>query len=212
MRINEVERRVGVTKKNIRFYEEEGLLKPSRNAENGYREYTEADVAALQRIKLLRQLSVPLEEIRHLQAGTLTLEDCMQRQVRQLEQQAQNLLQIREVCGEIAGSHTGLADMDAAAWEQRIGELERAGTQFMNVNNDHRKKLVGPVVITVVLCALMLGAELALFRALVLRTLTLAWAAVLLALPAAVMGGLIAALWMRVREIRKGEEDEAAQY
>lgn len=38
MRINEVERRVGVTKKNIRFYEEEGLLKPGRNAENGYRE------------------------------------------------------------------------------------------------------------------------------------------------------------------------------
>ena len=47
MRINEVERRVGVTKKNIRFYEEEGLLKPGRNAENGYREYGEADVHRL---------------------------------------------------------------------------------------------------------------------------------------------------------------------
>ena len=30
MKINEVEAAVGVTKKNIRFYEEEGLITPSR--------------------------------------------------------------------------------------------------------------------------------------------------------------------------------------
>ena len=30
MKINEVEAAVGVTKKNIRFYEEEGLISPSR--------------------------------------------------------------------------------------------------------------------------------------------------------------------------------------
>ena len=30
MKINEVEAVVGVTKKNIRFYEEEGLITPSR--------------------------------------------------------------------------------------------------------------------------------------------------------------------------------------
>ena len=31
MKINEVEALVGITKKNIRFYEEQGLLKPGRN-------------------------------------------------------------------------------------------------------------------------------------------------------------------------------------
>ena len=30
MKINEVEAAVGVTKKNIRFYEEEGLITPGR--------------------------------------------------------------------------------------------------------------------------------------------------------------------------------------
>ena len=30
MKINEVEAAVGVTKKSIRFYEEEGLISPSR--------------------------------------------------------------------------------------------------------------------------------------------------------------------------------------
>ena len=38
VKINEVEALVGITKKNIRFYEEKGLLTPRRNSENGYRE------------------------------------------------------------------------------------------------------------------------------------------------------------------------------
>ena len=39
MKINEVEALAGITKKNIRFYEEQGLLNPRRNPENGYRDY-----------------------------------------------------------------------------------------------------------------------------------------------------------------------------
>ena len=33
MKINQVEQLVGITKKNIRFYEKEGLLSPERNSE-----------------------------------------------------------------------------------------------------------------------------------------------------------------------------------
>ena len=36
MKINQVEELVGITKKNIRFYEEQGLLNPDRDPENGY--------------------------------------------------------------------------------------------------------------------------------------------------------------------------------
>ena len=35
--INQVEKMTGVSKRNIRFYETEGLLLPKRNEENGYR-------------------------------------------------------------------------------------------------------------------------------------------------------------------------------
>ena len=62
MKINEVESLVGITKRNIRFYEKEGLLTPNRNSENGYRDYTEDDITALRQVKLLRKLGVPLEE------------------------------------------------------------------------------------------------------------------------------------------------------
>ena len=71
VKINEVEAQVGITKKNIRFYEEQGLLSPPRGA-NGYREYGEAEVETLRRIRLMRKLGVPLEEIRRMQAGEWT--------------------------------------------------------------------------------------------------------------------------------------------
>ena len=93
MRINKVEELVGITKKNIRFYEEKGLLNPARNAENGYRDYSEEDVAVLQKIKLLRQLSLPIEEISKLQQGYLTLEDCMRRHMIALEREEENIRQ-----------------------------------------------------------------------------------------------------------------------
>ncbi|MBP3486174.1 MAG: MerR family transcriptional regulator, partial [Oscillospiraceae bacterium] len=59
MKIREVERLVGVSRVNIRFYEREGLLAPARNSANGYRDYSEADVERLKQIKLLRKLDVP---------------------------------------------------------------------------------------------------------------------------------------------------------
>ena len=77
MKINEVEAAVGVTKKNIRFYEEEGLISPSREPGNSYRSYSQADVERLRRIKLLRKLDVPLAEIREMLEGQRTLAEGM---------------------------------------------------------------------------------------------------------------------------------------
>jgi len=81
MKINEVEAAVGVTKKNIRFYEEEGLITPSREPGNGYRSYSQADVERLRRIKLLRKLDVPLAEIREMLEGQKTLAEGMAQQL-----------------------------------------------------------------------------------------------------------------------------------
>ena len=50
------------------FYEQEGLLTPERR-ENNYRDYSEDNVRTLEKIKLLRRLSLDLDAIRRLQAG-----------------------------------------------------------------------------------------------------------------------------------------------
>ena len=58
MKINQVAELAGMTSKNIRFYEDQGLIKPRRDPQNGYREYTLEDAKQLERIKLLRQLGI----------------------------------------------------------------------------------------------------------------------------------------------------------
>lgn len=66
MRISEVADFTGLTKKAINYYEEEGLIKPEVNRENSYREYSEEDVEKLLRIALLRQMDVPVKDIRDI--------------------------------------------------------------------------------------------------------------------------------------------------
>mgnify|MGYP000190012034 FL=1 len=91
MKINEVEAAVGVTKKNIRFYEEEGLISPSREPGNGYRSYSQADVERLRRIKLLRKLDVPLADIREMLDGQRTLAEGMSLQLERLRSRRADL-------------------------------------------------------------------------------------------------------------------------
>ena len=53
----------GVSVRTLHYYDEIGLLKPSRNPHNGYRIYNRAAVLRLQQIMFLRELGMGLEEI-----------------------------------------------------------------------------------------------------------------------------------------------------
>ena len=65
--IEQVATRTNLTKRTLRYYEEMGLLPPSKRTEGNYRRYTEADVQLVERIKELRELlSFSLNEIREL--------------------------------------------------------------------------------------------------------------------------------------------------
>lgn len=52
MRIGELSRRTGVHERLLRYYEEQHLLQPRRRP-SGYREYDEADVGTVRRIRSL---------------------------------------------------------------------------------------------------------------------------------------------------------------
>jgi len=51
MRIKEAARRLGISERMLRHYENEGLLRP-RRSENGYRWYDEADLRRVARIRI----------------------------------------------------------------------------------------------------------------------------------------------------------------
>ena len=62
--IRELARLSGVTTRALRWYDQIGLLKPSRVAENGYRFYGTEEVDRLQDILYYRAMGVELAQIR----------------------------------------------------------------------------------------------------------------------------------------------------
>ncbi|MBF8189868.1 MerR family transcriptional regulator [Nonomuraea sp. K274] len=65
MRIGDLAGKTGVSKRLLRYYEEQGPLRPARLA-NGYREYGEADVTAVRHIRTLLAAGLPTAVIARL--------------------------------------------------------------------------------------------------------------------------------------------------
>ena len=217
MKIHEVEERVGITRKNIRFYEAQGLLMPRRNSENGYREYGEEDVVALERIKLLRKLGLPLEEIRKMQSGGQTVADGMRRHLVTLEREQQNIQRAMELCARLKDREERLEALDAAALLAEMERLEAGGTTFMDKQKEdtRRRRYVAPLTVALLTTLLMGGLIWLMLWAFFTDpndAPPLFLVAVLVALPAVVILGVVLAAAQRVREIEKGEIDDAKKY
>ena len=186
-------------------------------SENGYRDYRQEDVETLQRIKLLRKLGLPLTEIRKMQQGTLTLGDGMGRHLITLERERENLRQAMELCQSLRDTGQSLPALDAGALLERLAQMEQEGTTFMDKHQQdtRRRRYVAPVIVTILMTVLM-GALVYLF----------VWAAetdpagappmplliLFIAIPVAVILGVVLALVLRIREIGRGEEDDARKY
>lgn len=97
MTIKEIEEASGMQRANIRFYESEGFLNPERE-KNGYRNYTEADLEILKKIKLLRSLHISLEEIKAMQTGEQDLAKTLEEHIVRLTKQQEELGKSKYVC------------------------------------------------------------------------------------------------------------------
>lgn len=213
MKIKQVEELVGITRKNIRFYEEQGLLQVAR-ADNGYREYHMQDVRRLQQIRLLRKLSVPLEDIRALFAGTLRLDTCLSRQMTQYERQKRDLDQMTKFCEMLIQENTSLESLDAELCLERMEHLEKEGTSFMDVNKTdvQKKRRNGAVLGAAFMICVMLAVIALVLWANTQEEIPMPVLCIVIGIPAVMIVGVLAALRSRLREIKGGEEDEAAKY
>lgn len=106
----EFARKANVSIRTIRYYDKQGLLKPARMTEAGYRLYTASDFARLQKILSLKYLGFSLEEIRSITAGdedggyveqSLKLqEDLVRKRMEHLKQVEQSLLETSRLIRE----------------------------------------------------------------------------------------------------------------
>lgn len=213
MKINEVEQQVNITKKNIRFYEQQGLLSPKRNLENGYRDYSEEDVTELKKIKMLRKLSLPLEEIRRIQKGDLILTDALQRQVILLERERASLEETTRLCQLLSEETCQYQTFSPDKYLERMVEMEQEGTKFLNVNrHDIRQKKLGPIIFSFLFILIMIGSIAGLIWEYVTGSIFLWLMVLFLIIPITMILSVIAVLLQRMKEIEGGEEDVARKY
>lgn len=65
MQINEVTQQVDLSKRAIKYYEEQGLLTVKKDS-NGYRNYTEKNLTTLKEIAVYRKLGINISDIKQL--------------------------------------------------------------------------------------------------------------------------------------------------
>lgn len=122
MNIKQAESLSGVSRQNIRFYEKQRLLSPTRNPENDYREYTEKDIEALKWIRAMRMLDMPLEDIRQVLSGAMTLAQAAAEQQARLEQQREKLDGAIRFCGVLCNEDMQALSADGCLARMNEGE------------------------------------------------------------------------------------------
>ncbi|MBR5537423.1 MAG: MerR family transcriptional regulator [Clostridia bacterium] len=119
MTIYELEKRSGVSRPNIRFYEKEGLLAPKR-LPNGYRDYGEEEVGLLARIVLLRRLDMPLDAIRAVIGGQLPLALALEHQQAMLAQKQEETQQARQLCTAIQADGVSFGQLEPERYRAQL--------------------------------------------------------------------------------------------
>ncbi len=214
MKIYQVEELVGITKKNIRFYEDEGLLNPDRNPENGYREYSLKDVQKLQKIKLLRKLDVSLENIRLMMNGKMSFEEAMNHQISELEKKQKDGELMIQFCHKLKTEISDLTKLNAENYLFEMQKMETEGTKFVDIEKQDisRKKKSGAVIAAVVISITVLASLLPAVIVLLKNPTTRIPGIIMMILMIVLVAGIAVVLQQRIKEINGGEEYDARKY
>ena len=213
MRIKQVEELVGITSKNIRFYEDQGLLKPER-ADNGYREYHQKEVDILKKIKLLRKMNVSVEEIKTILEGQTSLQECLEQHIDRLESERENLGNMQQLADALVRSECTIESVDTDEWLDQMEKMEQEGIDFVNLSkvDVHMKKKMGATVGGTVMIALLAFLIGMILWGNSVDPIPIGFLIFFIVSLVGIMIGIIVALRSRLREIEGGEEDEAAKY
>ena len=214
MKIYQVEELVGITKKNIRFYEDKGLLNPDRNPENDYREYSLEDVRLLEKIKLLRKLSVPIEEIKLLETGKLSIAQCMNQQIERLEKEQQNVQVMKEFCERLRENTVDMNSLNASDYLMEMDKMEQEGTKFKDIENQdiNKKKKTGAIAAAVIIGIIMLFILVLIFYGIFAASVPFLSMLIPIITISCILIGTVVVLVLRIKEIDKNEEYEARKY
>lgn len=136
MTIHEIESLLGVSRANVRFYEKEGLLSPSRK-ENGYRDYNDENIRQLKKIIILRKIGVSIPEIKEIFDGKLKIADAVNASAQNLKSQIDELEDSLKLCEEFSRNCVDTDSFDEEYYWNRIKDFEKNGSKYVDICKDY---------------------------------------------------------------------------
>ena len=136
MNVQDVEKELNITRANIRFYEKEGLINPIRK-ENGYRDYSDEDIAQLKKVIIFRKLNISVGDIKNIFDGNLSLQTALENNLDNLYKQIDEMNGAVEVCKEMQDKKTELKDFQYEHFWNMINNRENNGEKFNDIFKDY---------------------------------------------------------------------------
>lgn len=138
MNAKQAEEITGISRRNLRFYEQQGLIHPQRNPENDYRDYSQKDLETLKLIRALRMLDAPLEDIAACLNGQMTVSQLSATQEQRLKQRQKEVEASIEFCRKLQNApEISPQYVDSLLHEMDQPEVQKA--LFSSWKQDYQK-------------------------------------------------------------------------
>ena len=119
MQIKEVQEKLKISSYTLRYYEKMGLIQPYRD-ENGYRNYNEEDIHKIERIMFLRDINVPIEDIKDILDNKVTFQDVLESHIQKVNTEIESLQYIKNMCEDLKEKNIPL--LDQVIEDNQIGD------------------------------------------------------------------------------------------
>ena len=136
MTIKDVEKKLNISRANIRFYEKEGLLEPKRN-DNEYRNYSEEDIKRLEKILLFRKCNISIENIRLMFNSKKSIEEVFKEQITVIENEVKQLEGAKIMCKKLSQEKSSVDNINAEKYINIMNAEEKKGNKFYNIAEDY---------------------------------------------------------------------------
>ena len=139
--IGEVAKQRGISIRTLRYYDQINLLKPSFKDKSGKRSYSEEDLFSLEKILILKSISLPLDDIRKL-LDQLSYKQILVSHYNYLQEQCTNI--------QTSISHTStlinMIDLEESLSWKQVSELvrnsQKNSKQWIDYFQDEEKLLL----------------------------------------------------------------------
>ncbi|MCB2308450.1 MerR family transcriptional regulator [Clostridium estertheticum] len=141
MNIKTASEKTGLTKKAIKYYENEGLITPLKKCENNYREYSNDDIVKLNLIGALRALDITIVDIKDVVMGRRSLPETLIDTVKKIDESITYLGKSKLIITSLIEKN--LTDYRAS------GEQIRRLRETLELSRDDKKEFISNTLLRI---------------------------------------------------------------